>query len=304
MMLHGGVDATFEGLSGSRVRASRANRLLLLLEVLGMPRTYLRAVAIGAVLGCASALIAGLLMSTAWRASVVMTVVRDKESVDLSSIVGSGLGGIAAMAGLGGGAQTDRAEAVSLLNSKQLTRRFIETRRLQPLLAAALQGLITLGDEAPTLEREVKYFGSELLSIDDDKRTGIIELSITWFDREQAASWANDYVALANEIMRERAVAAADSRISYLLREVAKTNVAGVRDALYRMIESQLRTGMLANTREEFAYRVVDPAVVPDPHAKVRPRRALLALAGLLLGALAGAGLAALGAAYRSRAVA
>jgi uncharacterized protein involved in exopolysaccharide biosynthesis len=68
------------------------------------------------------------------------------------------------------------------------------------------------------------------------------------------------------------------------------------------MIENQVRTAMMANTREDFAFKVVDPAVTPDLRAKVRPRRALIALGGVLLGTFAGVAVVALQDSVRSRA--
>jgi uncharacterized protein involved in exopolysaccharide biosynthesis len=270
----------------------------------GLPRIRWIAGIIGATIGCTCALVAGFVMQPAYRASIVLTVVRDNDRVDLASSIGLQLGSLASLTGIGGGASNDRAEAVSLLGSRYLARNFIERYKLLPVIADGMRGPMSLSDEPPTLERAVKSLGSDVIAIDDDRRTGIIELSVTWLDREVAADWANRYVALGNEIMRRRAVSTAESRKKYLLEEIDKTGVATLREVLYRMIENQVRTAMMANTREDFAFKVVDPAVTPDLRAKVRPRRALMALAGLLLGALVGVAVVALQDSVRSRAAA
>ena len=41
---------------------------------------------------------------------------------------------------------------------------------------------------------------------------------------------------------------------------------------------------MLAHARDEYAFRVLDPAVVPAVEDYVKPKRALLAVAGFALG--------------------
>jgi LPS O-antigen subunit length determinant protein (WzzB/FepE family) len=43
---------------------------------------------------------------------------------------------------------------------------------------------------------------------------------------------------------------------------------------------------MLANSRDEFAFRIIDPAVVPQE--KTRPRRAMIAVVGLMGGFILG----------------
>ena len=43
-------------------------------------------------------------------------------------------------------------------------------------------------------------------SVDEDKKSGLITLSITWKDPQVAANWANDLVKQLNEQLREQAI--------------------------------------------------------------------------------------------------
>jgi LPS O-antigen subunit length determinant protein (WzzB/FepE family) len=52
------------------------------------------------------------------------------------------------------------------------------------------------------------------------------------------------------------------------------------------MIQSQTETIMLAKVREEYAFKTIDPAVVPEE--KTEPKRALICVLGTLLGGMAG----------------
>ena len=45
---------------------------------------------------------------------------------------------------------------------------------------------------------------------------------------------------------------------------------------------------MLANARQEYAFAIVDPAVVPDADSFVRPKRATFVVAGVLFGLILG----------------
>jgi uncharacterized protein involved in exopolysaccharide biosynthesis len=49
-----------------------------------------------------------------------------------------------------------------------------------------------------------------------------------------------------------------------------------------------LRRAALANVREQYALRVVDPPYIPNENTFVRPQRLLEPLAGLLLGLILG----------------
>jgi LPS O-antigen subunit length determinant protein (WzzB/FepE family) len=55
---------------------------------------------------------------------------------------------------------------------------------------------------------------------------------------------------------------------------------------MYNLIENETKTLMLANARSEYAFTLVDPAVTPE--VRIRPRRTLMVLIGLLVGGLLG----------------
>jgi LPS O-antigen subunit length determinant protein (WzzB/FepE family) len=111
-------------------------------------------------------------------------------------------------------------------------------------------------------------------------------ISIAWTDPATAALWANEYVALANELIRTRALQHAESNIEYLRKQVEETNVVELERVIYNLIESQIQTLMLANAREEYAFIVVDPAVAPE--TRTTPRRKLIVLSGGALGVFFG----------------
>jgi hypothetical protein len=94
-------------------------------------------------------------------------------------------------------------------------------------------------------------------------------VAIDWTDPATAAQWANGFVALANELLRTRALVESKRNIAYLNDQISKTDVVELRRVLYGLIESETKTLMLANGRPEYAFRVVDPAVPPE--LKTRP---------------------------------
>ena len=69
-------------------------------------------------------------------------------------------------------------------------------------------------------------------------------------------------------------------------QQLDNTDVADIRDILFQLIEEQLKIGLLAQTRQEFALETIDPALAPEE--KIAPKRALIAIIGTLLGAILG----------------
>ncbi|TON86113.1 LPS O-antigen length regulator, partial [Vibrio parahaemolyticus] len=63
-------------------------------------------------------------------------------------------------------------------------------------------------------------------------------------------------------------------------------SVADMQSTFYKLIEEQTKSLMLAEVQEEFVFKVVDPAVIPE--LKDEPKRALICVLGTLLGGMLG----------------
>jgi LPS O-antigen subunit length determinant protein (WzzB/FepE family) len=82
------------------------------------------------------------------------------------------------------------------------------------------------------------------------------------------------------------AIAKSEQSIAFLNNELGKTDVLELRQAIYRLIVAQLNNAMLASVQKDYAFRIVDAAVVPD--RRVRPRRTVMTVVGGLIGGVTG----------------
>ena len=220
------------------------------------------------------------------------------------------LGSLAALAGvnLGGGGGSDKTTlAIEVLKSRDFISRFIEKHDLfVPVMAAegwrrADDSLIVNDDiYSPVTEQWVRKakppFAPQpsvletyeefikLLSISQDKTSGMIKIAIEHYSPYLAQQWVNWLVLDINEAMRQRELAEAERSIAYLQSQIAQTNLADARSMLFSLIEEQTKTVMLANVRSEYAFKTVDPAVVAEKKAK--PARALICILGIMLGGM------------------
>ena len=102
-------------------------------------------------------------------------------------------------------------------------------------------------------------------------KNGLVTMTITWTDPKAAADWANGIVRMTNEYLRDKAIAEAERNIAYLNEQALKTEIVGVRQAIYRLLESEINQAMIARGNEEFALRVLDPAAVPEVRSSPKP---------------------------------
>jgi hypothetical protein len=120
-----------------------------------------------------------------------------------------------------------------------------------------------LGAKQPTLDEAVRKFTKTVRFSREDHTTGLVTVAVEWYSPDLAARWANGLVSMVNERLRTEATRNADHSIEYLNKELAKTNVVEIRQAIYKVIEEQVNNAMLANVQREYAFRVIDPAVPP-----------------------------------------
>ncbi len=235
-------------------------------------------IGVALVFGVVAAIIA-LTTTPVYRAEVIVTQVSSNGLGAVSGLA-SQLGGIASLAGVnlgtGDGADPQRQ---AVLVSRGLATEFVNRGGLAAVLLAKSKS-------TPTLWSAVERFREGVLHVREDKLKGTTTVAIEWTDAGVAAEWANRYVALANEVLRKRAVSDASRNIAYLNEQLGKTTVVEMRRALYNLIENETKTLMLANARQEYAFSIVDLAVKPE--LRVRPKRTMMVLVGLVLGGLLG----------------
>jgi uncharacterized protein involved in exopolysaccharide biosynthesis len=186
------------------------------------------------------------------------------------SAMASQMSGLASLAGISEHSDTVKAESLAVLESEALTEQYIKDNDLLPLLypgkwdAQAHRWRVSNPRDIPTLWTANQYFKKKVRRVSPDAKTGLTTVTITWSDPVTAAKWANDLVKLANEYRRAKAIDESERNIAYLTTEATKTDVLGVRQAIYSVLQSEISRMMLAKGNDEYALKVIDPARAPE----------------------------------------
>lgn len=224
------------------------------------------------------------LITPVYRAEVLMMPVTNTQDDAMSGISGQ-FGGIASFAGIslgekGGG----KEEAIAILRSRILSDLYIRENNLLPVLFEnnwnADQGKWKTNnpDKIPTLWDAFKLMENRIRKVVVDKKTGLVTLSIEWKNPDQAAGWAEGMVNRANLYLRERAVRHAEDNLAYLQEQARKNISLELQQAIFHLMESEIKKAMIANVNKEYAFKIIDPAVVPEE--KARPDRLKMILFG------------------------
>ena len=229
-----------------------------------------------------------LMMPNIYKAEVLLAPVGTQPaSKGPLSMLGS-LGGLASLAGLSSGGTGSVEENIAVLKSREFIWAFVKDEGIMPLLFKDAWDSENNKWIAEDVESQPSLWDAwrlliekNVLSVSVDGESGLVKLSIEWKDPELAAKWVMMLVKRMNEHLRKNAIIQSSRKLEYLKRELNQTTIEENRQALFDLISAEQKQSMLANTQEDYAFRVIDPASVPDE--KIKPKRSLIVIAALFV---------------------
>ncbi|ATU98470.1 Wzz/FepE/Etk N-terminal domain-containing protein [Aeromonas salmonicida] len=261
--------------------------------------------------GAVIAVMVAISLPNIYRSEALLAPSAEQQGGGLAAMAAQ-FGGLASLAGvnLSGGSGLDKtAIAVEIGKSRQFLSHFIRQHQLEvPLMAVAKADKATgelVIDEyvydatskkwvrevppgksvEPTDWELVKAF-RDIASISQDAKSGLVTVAVEYYSPESTKQWVDWLVADLNEAMKLRDQTDATRNITYLKAQLEKTPVADMQKVFYQLIEDQTKTLMLTEVNQEYVFKTLDPAVVAEEKAK--PKRALIAVLGTLLGGMLG----------------
>jgi uncharacterized protein involved in exopolysaccharide biosynthesis len=230
------------------------------------------------LIGGGAAAIGSLAATPVYKAGVVMTQTEDRDAakrVQAASGTATALAAIADIDPLGDLTADSRFQ--QFLKSQRLAEEFIKRENISAELFPRLNHPVSIWFAARRFRERVRY-------VEENKLKGTTAVSMEWTDPVRAAQWANSYVALANELIRAEDSQTARRRIEYLRAQAAGTSDVTLQRALYQNLTQEAEKSMFADGKAEYAFTVVDPAMVPEE--RVRPPRRLMTSLGAATGLL------------------
>jgi uncharacterized protein involved in exopolysaccharide biosynthesis len=138
----------------------------------------------------------------------------------------------------------------------------------------------------PSDQEAYKHWIEKTFSIEQDDKSRFVVLNIAHYSPYVAQEWASWLVEDINNYMRNTDIAEAETSIKYLNGVVLETESAELKSLLYKIIESKVQKIMLAKSRQEYIFKIIDPAIAPED--KISPKRFLITIMGGLFGLILG----------------
>ena len=215
-----------------------------------------------------------------------VTMISQLESGQASN---SGLSGLASMAGINVGSSSSNNEAVSVLatlNSRSFLGNFIKAYNLKPDLHPELWNLKNNNWNASEPSDLSSVSAIKRMITFKKKESGLITFQVDSHSPDFSRDTANNIIFFINSYIRQQSIEEAERSITFLKKELESTNLAGIQKTIYSQIESHTQKKTLANVRDQYAYKIIDPAVsIISPSW---PNKLQVSLLGLVIGMLLG----------------
>jgi uncharacterized protein involved in exopolysaccharide biosynthesis len=264
-------------------------------------------IAITAIFAVASVIYA-LSVPNQYKATALLAPAKS-DGGGLSGALGQ-MGGLASLAGisLGGGESGEAQIAQEIMKSWSYIEGFIAENNIAVEVFAAegwSKGSNELQIDDDRYDTETKTWSvenantgvvgppsswelfqsfSERLAVSEDKKSGLVSVSIEYYSPQVAKQWVDLYVESINRFMQQRQVTKVSRNIEYLQEQIGKTSIAEMQEVFYSIIEEQTKNKMLAEASPDYAFVAVGPSMVPEE--KSQPKRALICILGTLLGGM------------------
>jgi uncharacterized protein involved in exopolysaccharide biosynthesis len=229
------------------------------------------------------------LITPVFKADITLVPSDETLGTDQNSLLG-GFSSIASLVGAGAGALGNKeSEAIAILRSRALVWSYMQTNDLLPILfpnkwdPTAHKWKSDKKNYVPTLADGYTVFDKNIRNVVENRKTNVITVFITWRDPRLAKQWADGLVDAANDLLRRQQIERSTKNLDYLRGASEQTSIMEVKNSIYKLMESEIKKQMIAMGNKDYAFRVVDPAVVPE--RKVFPTRSYFAVFGAALGA-------------------
>lgn len=136
----------------------------------------------------------------------------------------------------------------------------------------------------PSLLELHRVFNSEVMSVNVDKQTGFITISIELISSYHAKNFLDQVINNLNEISRKNALLEADKSLGFLESELSKVSTLSIKDSLSNLVDIELKKKMMAEVNKDYLLKVIDPPFVPE--RKSRPSRSIICIIGFIFGLL------------------
>ena len=156
-------------------------------------------------------------------------------------------------------ALSDVTELVSLLNSDILIERVVKNEAIFPIF---LHESIEKDTDPAKISKGIRRLKSTY-SVNYNSKKGTIELSVRFTNPKTTTDILNQILHELTNYMSSEAKRVAETNRKYLESLINRNSDPLIRQKIYSLVARQIEISMMAEVKENFAFKVIDPPRVP-----------------------------------------
>lgn len=133
----------------------------------------------------------------------------------------------------------------------------------------------------PTQQEAFEIYNKNL-NVSQDNNNGFVSLTISHVSPYISEKWLDIIIVNINNYMREIDRIQAENSIDFLNQTANKTNINQIKEAIARLIESQIQTLMLVESNKDYVFKEIVSPIAPEK--KSGPSRTTIVLFGIFIG--------------------
>lgn len=248
-----------------------------------------------------------LYVKNTYRSRALIAPVSAKDAGGTLAMLSQQIGGLASLGISPSGASA--SEIVSLLKSNVLREKVIEKYHLLPVFFNEMwdrekrrwkketSSTFTLklsrwanslnsnqsvrrSDGMPTVWDGLRKF-DEIVAVKNNMKENSILITVDFTDPQIANEILEYLLSTLTDHMSGEAKRVALTNRKYLETQLNETSDPLIKQKIYNLIAQQLETSMMAEAKENFAFKIIDPPIQPD--RKIAPRRAVMVIIAFIV---------------------
>ncbi len=247
-----------------------------LLEIFNVLKEYKKLILLVVIFGTFTSGLVSIFLTPIYSAKAVISPVVPPSG-------SPGLSGLASQLGISLNPPPQVTDIVALLKSNLLREKVVKKYGLIPYF---IENPLRKEKSEDEIIWDILRSLENSLKVKYQQRENLIEITFEHKDKAFTARFLENLLYELNEhlVSEEKRVATANKE--YLLKEVEKTGDPYVRSNIYSLIAKQIERSMMAEAKENFAFKIIDPPKVPDKKAK--PKRLMITLVSFFVSLFSG----------------
>jgi len=238
-----------------------------------------------------------LLAPKIWTSSALLIISEDSGSSFNSSSMSGGLASLASF-GMNNGTTQKTTQALAIMKSREFFEHLLKFDEVLPNLMAVksfdLNRKKAIFDESvydPTTKKWItskpknwlayKVY-QKIFSLQFKDDSGLVTISVSHRSPEFSQSFLDLIIRELNLLNRNRALRQSQDSLEYLYEELRTSQLNDVKLAISQLIETQLKTQMLARVKIDYSLETLDKPYYPNERSS--PKRKQIVLFSFLLG--------------------